>query len=371
MSSSEKSLSVPLLPEVWRDRPEIIYEYLKRRPYYERLCLEVAFVLETELKEHSIEYSSIRSRAKELNSFLEKLERKEYTDPFGQVTDMAGVRVICLYPNDLEIIENIIKNEFVLLEKIDKRKLEAVDRIGYTALHYIVKLGEEFSGARYDSLKNLVCEIQVRTVLQDAWAIIDHHLMYKKRSSVPEELCRRINKLSQILESADMQFEKIRNERAAYVLKLERTKSTEEFLSREINLDSFKAFCERAFPDAEKETEIVYFNRILKWLSANRYKQLKDLDYVVKTASSILQNVIDELAVLMETRGIFIDSWTNLAQMHISLAIVDKEFREKSEASPGFVKILEKYDEILDKKKKEVRIFNDTSLTNNSSDNTM
>ena len=349
MMTPETAHSVPLLPEIWRDRPEIIYEYLKRRPYYERLCMEVAFVLETELKENCIEYASIISRAKELNSFLEKLERKEYSDPFSQVTDMAGVRVVCLYPSDLETIEEIITREFTMLEKIDKRNLEAIDRIGYTALHYTVKLNEDFSGARYDSLKNLVCEIQIRTILQDAWAIIDHHLMYKKRSSVPEELRRRINSLAQILESADWKFEKIRKERAAYILTLERTKSTEEFLSREINLDSFKAFCERAYPDASKETEVVYFNRILKWLNAEKYKQLKDLDAIVKKAVPYLDDVISELAILMESRGIIIDSWTNLARMHISLAIIDREFREKSEASPGFVKILEKFDETVTK----------------------
>lgn len=353
MTTPETTHSIPLLPEIWRDRPEIIYEYLKRRQYYERLCMEVAFVLETELKDQGIEIASIQSRAKELNSFLEKLERKEYSDPFSQVTDMAGVRVVCLYPSDLDTIENIINKEFTLLEKIDKRNLEAIDRMGYTALHYTVKLNEDFSGARYDSLKNLVCEIQTRTILQDAWAIIDHHLLYKKRSSVPEELRRRINSLSQILDSADRQFEKIRKERAAYILTLERTKSTEEFLSREINLDSFKAFCERAFPDATKETEIVYFNRILKWLNAEKYKELKDLDSVVKKASPYLDDVISELAVLMESRGIIIDSWTNLARMHISLAIVDRELRETSEASPGFVRILEKYDNKLKQNKDE------------------
>jgi len=344
----DKSINIPLLPEVWRDRPEIIYEYLKRKPYYERLCMEVAFVLETELLERKVEYSSIKSRAKDLNSFLEKLERKQYTDPFPQIIDLAGVRVICLYPNDLEIIEDIIKKEFILLEKTDKRKLLAVDRIGYTALHYVVKLGEEFSGARYDGLKDLVCEVQVRTVLQDAWATIDHHLMYKKRSSVPEELRLRINKLSGILEVADKQFEKIRMERLAYIRELETTKSTRVFLNRTINLDSFKAFCERAFPDAVKETEIVYFNRILKWINFEQYKLLKDLNKVVKKARPVLDDVISELALLMESRGIKVDSWTNLARMHISLAVIDKAFRRASEASPGFITILEKYDGILE-----------------------
>jgi len=348
MDNLTKSPNLSLLPEIWRDKPELVYEYLKRKPYYERLCLEVAFVIENSLRGRGIEYSAVTHRVKELNSFLEKVKRKQYKDIFNEITDLAGVRVICLYTSDIKNIERIIHEEFEVIEKVDMQNSKKSDRLGYSAMHFLVRLGDEFSGARYDSLKDLICEIQIRTVLQDAWAVIDHHLMYKQRSLVPEELCRRIDNLAEVLEEADRKFEEIRKERHAYVRKLEKTRSSRTFLAMEINLDSFKAFCERAFPDAPKEAEITYFNRVLKWMDSDRYKHLKDLDKVVKKASPVLDDVISELAVLMIERGIEIKSWTNLARMQISLAIVDDKFRDTSEASPGFRKILEKYDRVLE-----------------------
>ncbi|MCD4785099.1 MAG: hypothetical protein K8T10_14890 [Candidatus Eremiobacteraeota bacterium] len=349
MDNIIQSPKTSLLPEIWRDKPEFVYEYLKRKPYYERLCLEVAFVIENALRERNIEYSAVTHRVKELDSFIEKLKRKQYKDIFNEITDLAGIRVICLYTSDIKKIERIIHEEFNLIEKVYKQNSNKSYRLGYSAMHFIVRLGDEFSGARYDSLKDLTCEIQTRTVLQDAWAVIDHHLMYKQRSLVPEELCRRIDNLSDVLEEADMKFEEIRKERHAYVRKLEKTRSSRTFLAMEINLDSFKAFCERAFPEAPKETEITYFNRVLKWMEPLHYNHLKDLDRAVKKASPILDDVIAELGVVMVERGIEIKSWTNLARVQISLAITNKEFRNTSEASPGFIKILEKYDRIPEK----------------------
>jgi ppGpp synthetase/RelA/SpoT-type nucleotidyltranferase len=320
--------------------------------------MEIAFVLENTLRDRNIAISYIKHRAKELNSFLEKLERKKYKDPFSEITDLSGVRIVCLYSSDIEKIEDVIFDIFDVVEKVDKRIAQPSEDYGYSAVHFLVKLGNDFSGARYDNLKDLVCEIQTRTVLQDAWAAIEHHLAYKKRSLIPEELRKRIHALAHVLEKADGQFEGIRQERLAYIRDLEFSKKKQDFLSREINLDSFKAFCEWAFPKAEQEEESLYFNRLLKWINTEKYKTLGDLDEAVKYADPVLEDVIGELAILMNSRGIEIKSWTNLARMQISLAIADKVFREKSEASPGFQKILEKYDEILagnNEKEKEQR----------------
>lgn len=344
MDLNEQFQHLPLLPEVWRNKPEVIYEFLNRKPRYDRLCQEVAYTLKTSLKDRDIEFSSIKWRSKDLNSFLEKLDRKQYKKPFDDITDLAGVRVVCLYPSDLEKIEKIIYREFEVVEKVDKRSLAAVDRIGYSALHYLIRLGNKFSGARYDDLHDLICEIQVRTVLQDAWATIDHHLVYKQRSLIPEELRRRINDLAKVMDKADEQFEKIRCERLAYIKKLETTRSRRLFLNREINLDSFKAFCERTFPDVESEKDIRFYNRILKWINPERYKTLRDLEQVAKTAEPVLNDVVEELTQLLVKRGIEVDTFTNLAYMQVSLDIVDKDFRIASEASPEFMKILKKFD---------------------------
>lgn len=152
---------------------------------YEQLCAEVEYILRKRIADRGIETSSITSRAKTLNSFLEKLQRKHYESPFEQLTDLAGARVVCLYRSDIAKVADIIRAEFVVAEDVDKLDELGVDQFGYGARHFIVRLGKTSSGARYDDLKNLPCEVQIRTVVQDAWAIIQHHMVYKRESQVP------------------------------------------------------------------------------------------------------------------------------------------------------------------------------------------
>lgn len=201
--------------DLWHNDPDLIRQFIERRPDYEQLCAEVAYILRKRLQSKNIEYSTVLYRAKTLNSFFNKLNRKKYSNLLTEVTDFAGVRVVSLYVSDLKLIEAIIQKEFDVVEKIDKLKEKTSDQFGYLANHYIVKLGRRSSGARYDDLKNLVCEIQVRTVLQDAWAIIQHHLVYKHESKVPKDIHRKLNSLAGLLETADDQFDNVRDKREA------------------------------------------------------------------------------------------------------------------------------------------------------------
>ncbi|HRH41928.1 MAG TPA: hypothetical protein PKY82_09810, partial [Pyrinomonadaceae bacterium] len=191
---------------MWVKKPEIIKQFLDQRSDYEKLCAEVAYILTRHLNNAQIEFSTITHRCKTLNSFLEKVQRKSYHDPITEMTDFAGVRVVCLYIDDLPRVEKVIAEHFEITEKIDKLTYKRTDEFGYGAIHFVVKLGKTSSGARYDDLKDLVCEIQIRTVLQDAWAIIDHHLVYKNESNIPSFLRKKLNLLAGNFESADEEF---------------------------------------------------------------------------------------------------------------------------------------------------------------------
>jgi ppGpp synthetase/RelA/SpoT-type nucleotidyltranferase len=82
--------------------------------------------------------------------------------------------------------------------------------------------------------------MQVRTVVQDAWAIIQHHLVYKRESQVPSHLQRKLNSMAGLLETADDQFESIRREREAYIAEVRESLAKPAlFLENELNLDSF------------------------------------------------------------------------------------------------------------------------------------
>jgi hypothetical protein len=104
---------------------------------------------------------------------------------------------------------------------------------------------------RYDDLKKLVCEIQVRTVLQDAWAIIDHHLSYKQESDVPKILRRKLNSLAGLVETAHDQFDQVRNEREDYRKRVKTDLTGDDaFLNQEANLDNLIEFLTSRFPNS-------------------------------------------------------------------------------------------------------------------------
>ncbi len=173
---------------------------------------------------NAIELFSLEGRIKTLNSFIEKIERKNYINPLSEMEDICGVRVICYYSSDLEIIESILKSEFSFISSSDKQKESGADRFGYSSRHYIICLKEEWLySPLYRDLSGLKIEIQVRTILMHTWAAISHKLMYKKESSIPVEINRKLNRLSALIELADEQFDSIRilNNEYAEKLKLE------------------------------------------------------------------------------------------------------------------------------------------------------
>lgn len=270
------------IERLWKENTDFIKRFIDRQPNYEKLCGEVAYILNRELNKQDVEFSTITYRAKTLNSFLEKIQRKSYADPFAEITDFAGVRVVCLYIDDLKRVEKMIAENFEIVEKIDKLTDRRADQFGYGAIHFVVRLGKNASGARYDDLKNLVCEIQTRTVLQDAWAIIDHHLVYKNESNIPTVLRSRLNLLAGNFRSADEKFSDLRAEREEYLKRVEASEiNSEKFLENELNLDSFVRYAQWKFPELPSGTEFLDVPFYFKPLSDMNLRTLGDLDEIV------------------------------------------------------------------------------------------
>jgi putative GTP pyrophosphokinase len=262
-------------------------KYTELRPSYERLAHEVQFTLDHQLRKAGIEFSTVTHRAKTEESLREKLTMKNYSNPLEEVTDLAGVRIVYLYSNDFESIKKIISEEFKIIETVDKLSDRGVDKFGYVAVHFIIHLGDTSSGARYDDIKCLKCEIQVRTVLQDAWAIINHHLMYKREQDVPNPLLRKVNSLAGLLETADYQFDYIRSEREKYINEIE--SNQDSLMNQEINTDTLVAFLNHHFPDYPIEN-YKFVQGCLIRLDRKRYKTLGDLNNLLARQPQMIKD---------------------------------------------------------------------------------
>jgi ppGpp synthetase/RelA/SpoT-type nucleotidyltranferase len=286
----------PTEEDIWQRKPLLIRQFLAKRGDYEQLCSEVEYILRKRLAERGIHTAAILSRAKALASFLEKMQRKSYSDPLDKISDLAGARVVCLYRSDIDRVSEVIRSEFHVVEEIDKLRELGVAQFGYGARHFVVGLGSATSGARYDDLKALRCEVQVRTVVQDAWAIIQHHMVYKKEDEVPKPLQRKMNSLAGLFEAVDDSFESIREEREAYLHTMRKTEAEPNaFLENELNLDSFKAYLLWRFPNRTVESWDGQMRVAFNGFTAAGFHKLSDVDSTIITTERAREAVKAEV----------------------------------------------------------------------------
>lgn len=183
--------------------------YENERSTYESFSKQIKSILEELIKNAKIDYLSITNRAKEVDSFVEKIGRKNYQNPAKDVTDLAGIRVITFIESDALKVNELIKSSFNvdMSKSLDKSDELGIDKFGYRSFHFICDLGASRRGLlEYQRYENLVCEIQVRTALQHAWAEIEHDRNYKFAGVLPPSIKRRLNLVAGLLEIADGEF---------------------------------------------------------------------------------------------------------------------------------------------------------------------
>src|SRR5271165_646099 len=196
-----------------------VAEYLKHQAFYADLASVVARILEECLKTNHIKIHSVQHRAKDATSFGHKAAipseldptRPKYDQPIQQITDLAGIRIITQVLGTLPEIDKLLHSEFDVLEQSDKgEELIEKERFGYQSIHYLARISPERARlAEYERYHGAVAEIQVRTLLQHAWAEIEHDIQYKSPTAIPKEIRRRFMALAGMLEVADREFQAI------------------------------------------------------------------------------------------------------------------------------------------------------------------
>lgn len=199
---------------------KILAEFDKSNGTYLDFAKSVSDLVGKILIASDISVHSVTWRCKERESFSRKLSKagKQYQG-IGDVTDLAAMRITTHFSDDVDRVAKIIESEFEIdrANSVDKRIALDPDRFGYQSLHYVVG----FSGARKALVENLrfsdlKIEIQIRSILQHAWAEIEHDIGYKSASGIPRDVRRRFARVAGLLELADAEFESIRTSLKAY-----------------------------------------------------------------------------------------------------------------------------------------------------------
>lgn len=192
-------------------------EFAKRMSYYKCAMLEVETRFHVLNEEYVLEHgrspmNSIKSRLKTLPSLREKLERKHI--PFDvdtleqQINDIAGVRVICSFPEDVYTMANafLAMDDIEVLQRKDY--ISNPKHNGYRSLHLIVAIPVHLAeGKRMTKV-----EIQLRTIAMDFWASLDHQLRYKKEREFTPQMAVELYECAQMSALLDRRMDALRQQ---------------------------------------------------------------------------------------------------------------------------------------------------------------
>jgi len=193
--------------------PDLIAQYQRQFPSYQLITTQFQSILSMLLQNQCLHIHSVTGRTKNEQSLAGKLCKKN--DKYKQltdITDLCGIRIITYYEGEVDQIARLIREHFSIDEvnSIDKRKALAPNQFGYASLHLIVNVPVSENGIQPQGTACCKIEIQIRSLLQHAWAEVEHDLQYKNQAGTDEEAKRRFSRLAALLELADSEMQGLR-----------------------------------------------------------------------------------------------------------------------------------------------------------------
>jgi putative GTP pyrophosphokinase len=221
------------------------------------LYREAATIATDEIREalsgFPVALHSVTGRAKKPDSASEKVRRKSYGRPKSQMTDVIGVRVIASYAQGVEEVVSLLRDRYVIDEKnsVDKREDLRVKEVGYRSVHLVLSLGKVGkTGSAGELLANMKIEVQVRSIVDHAWAEIDHQLRYKSGVNLPKDIERRFAALAGALELVDQEFNSLANGLVTLVERYEERYNNDELMDVEFDSARLLGFVMARRPEA-------------------------------------------------------------------------------------------------------------------------
>ncbi|MBR4593916.1 MAG: hypothetical protein IKO33_04970 [Bacteroidaceae bacterium] len=215
----------------------ILEEYNTNLPRFKEIEQEVRDKLKKTLADSGLLVAAIESRVKAYDSLAGKLELKGHKyKSLADLTDILGLRVITFYLDDVDKVASAVERLFTVdwENSVDKRKIHEIDSFGYLSLHYICSV----PGFPYRF------EIQMRTLLQHAWANMDHDTGYKSGVEIPKRYMRSMSRLAGLLELVDDEFSKIRIELTDYRRRVQALVRSGNLNEVPIDGDTFRSYLE-------------------------------------------------------------------------------------------------------------------------------
>ena len=258
---------------------------------YELAVRELIVKFEHIISEHRENdlYSPIEQvsgRVKSVSSILEKMQRKHI--PMErmeeEVEDIAGIRIICQFEEDIETVASLIQNRSDMTIKSEKNYLKHVKQSGYRSLHLIIYYTvETLNGPR-----KLQAEIQIRTMAMDFWATIEHSLQYKYKGDMPPHVAERLTTAAEAIILLDQEMSSVRDE----IMDAQNSSQMQSNLVKDIlnNIENlYRVSSEREITKIQTEFLRVFHTKDLKQLE--RFHRQLDIIAEGYRAQAVYHNI--------------------------------------------------------------------------------
>ena len=202
---------------IQHSKDELLNLYKSFNPIFAEILQKMEMLLKNAINIQSI--PTLKTRIKTFDSYYKKVIRVQpdalKKNDFPILSDILGIRIICPFLDDIAIVEKQIEKKFTILEIERKGAERSFSEFGYESIHILIEIPKSIINSLPQNSvlpKGLICEIQVRTILQDAWAEVEHELVYKSAFSPFDlPLRRKLASMNASLSLADIVFQEIRD----------------------------------------------------------------------------------------------------------------------------------------------------------------
>ncbi|MEJ5927423.1 GTP pyrophosphokinase family protein [Corynebacterium sp. H128] len=189
----------------------VYHEWVRHHP---NAASDFREVIEELLVDAGVSFDRVAARIKTWRSLKTKAMQRhvngafEYPDPWRDVKDIIGIRITTYFSADIPVVLDVLSQAFTVIKSVDKAaETRIAGDFGYGSYHLIVQVPEDAEDlAEY---RGMTFEVQVRTVLQHAWAEFEHDIRYKGAQTLDPRVDRAFTLAAGLIELADQQFDQI------------------------------------------------------------------------------------------------------------------------------------------------------------------
>lgn len=199
-------------------------EYKTLLPFFQRFSDELTRQLQFLLLKKNVQLGvPTQTRIKSFESIFEKHSSKRFNikKSILELQDLVGIRIILLFRPDIEDVLDCLKENFNVIKEYNAEDKLEYNQFGYSSKHIIISLSSEWLKVpTFRDLEPFTAEIQLRTMTQHIWAESSNLFQYKNEQNVPKVLLRSIGRISALLETVDLEYERLLDIRHGYIQKI-------------------------------------------------------------------------------------------------------------------------------------------------------